>query len=68
MVKRLPTVALGILLHPSGILMSRVEDALNRARYLRSIFEKERTDGTPDADSHDNGINVLVISDDLPIA
>jgi|GEM_PF-2897288 hypothetical protein len=48
--------------------MSRIEDAFNRARYLRSIFEKERTHGTPDADSHDNGINVLVISDDLSIS
>jgi len=49
--------------------MSRIEDALKKARYIRSIFEKkESTHGTPDADSHDNGIKILVISDDLSIS
>jgi hypothetical protein len=49
--------------------MSRIEDALNKARFLQSLLEKnERISGTPDADSHDNGINVLVISDDLSIS
>jgi hypothetical protein len=49
--------------------MSRIEDALKKARFIRSLLEKnESTNGTPDADSHDNGIDVLVISDDLSIS
>ena len=49
--------------------MSRIEDALKKARLIRSMSEKiENTYGTPSYDSHDNGINVLVISDDLSIS
>lgn len=49
--------------------MSRIEDALNKARYIRSIFEKkESSNGSPGTDSLDNGINVIVISQDLSIS
>lgn len=69
MVSRLPAVAPEILLHPRRELMSRIEDALNRARFIRGIFDKnECSEGSPEADSHDNGINVLVISGDLTIS
>jgi len=69
MVRRLPAVAPDILLYPRRELMSRIEDALNRARYIRGIFDTNgSSQRSPGADSHDNGINVLVISDDLTIA
>ncbi len=49
--------------------MSRIEDALNKARYKRSIFEKkEIAAGSAGADFHDSGINVLVISHDQSIS
>ncbi len=52
-----------------GIPMSRIEDALNKARCIRSIFEhKESAAVPPRADYRDSGINVLVISGDRTIS
>jgi hypothetical protein len=49
--------------------MSRIEDALNKARYKRSLFDKkEIAAGSAGTDSHDNGIDVLVISHDQSIS
>jgi len=49
--------------------MSRIEDALNKARYMRSISGiSESIPGSPGPCALDNGINVLVISQDLSIS
>lgn len=49
--------------------MSRIEDALNKARCKRSILEKkEIAAGLAGTDTHGNGINVLVISHDQSIS
>lgn len=49
--------------------MSRIEDALNKARYVRSISGISGSiPKSPGPCAPDNGINVLVISRDLSIS
>jgi hypothetical protein len=49
-------------------LMSRIEDALKKARLLRSIMEDKNDRGTLDIQQQERGINVLVISSDPRIS
>lgn len=48
--------------------MSRIEDALKKARLLRSLMEDKNDLGTRDIQGRERGINVLVISRDPRIS